>query len=834
MYSSRRAARRFYEAFYCWNRLNGSPSCKRFASVNLQPSAADAQSKKGTAGPSITKHRVGDRDQPGESRNARVRKDEFITEEMRIHMDKLPLLSLGEKPFDTFKAWERVARYRSDTGGLLQIAIPQYAARILQQSKWERLQSPGHARIELGPIVTIHDESLQSVAVSGTFAELHRTVSILSEPKLPDYMFSDPVSLVKRPSASIGPYEKVVRRRSTDYCEIETSIPVRNWHLVQRKQSRGAIERQCGTKIVTGKVVSLAHSSSPDATANMQPLLVSGLPDDVRTTFTYINEYRRSPVDSSIESKMKARSSDVQSPAKDVAQPDSSIKRLIVWVPEGPKGEVVARERVVKRHNYKINGCRVNVWDEGAFFSIAGTSMSKIRNVKSYMRSQVNDACDSYGVPRVELEERETEIDLPDGASSPVSPSAKANTAIDGAKQNAAVNNTSKNARGGSLRDNPQETPSEDMRRALRALSHPVVLVTSRVPRGPSNRASRDAINDRVLFYRGLTVSSFNSVTLDPEVIVSFNVRVPSRTWDAISDSRNLVAHFLTASPAGAALAHEFTRPHERPDEAFWNLRRMGAYVSGARSRTAAPKIRFKDAVLATVRATLVKDKCVAVGDHMIVVAKVDKVELPDEVAKKALSDANVMDKGLTYAQRGYRSVGHEIQPMTMSEAQSQSQQTSAVGLENRGDVSTQSKQAATPELDDETIGGMVGADVDSDIKQSKPTLSPEQTDIDYFQAIEEDELEADEGNTSESDALHQDALQEEEEYDFGFGAVEDEGPVGVGLQSEPLVEDSAAAREDKEGDDNDAARSRSDERPDEKDEREEAQKRSALKASGS
>ncbi len=54
---------------------------------------------------------------------------------------------------------------------------------------------------------------------------------------------------------------------------------------------------------------------------------------------------------------------------------------------------------------------------------------------------------------------------------------------------------------------------------------------------------------------RGLLVSSFNTVTLSPRPYVSFNIKLPSSTWDAIKASR----HFTASGIDSAATASAFT-----------------------------------------------------------------------------------------------------------------------------------------------------------------------------------------------------------------------------------------------------------------------------------
>ncbi|KAK8045834.1 oxidoreductase [Apiospora saccharicola] len=64
---------------------------------------------------------------------------------------------------------------------------------------------------------------------------------------------------------------------------------------------------------------------------------------------------------------------------------------------------------------------------------------------------------------------------------------------------------------------------------------------------------------------RGMTVSSFSSVTLDPRPTVTFNITKPSRTYDAIANSRRFNIHVLRNEKSGARVAHHFTQGNAPP-----------------------------------------------------------------------------------------------------------------------------------------------------------------------------------------------------------------------------------------------------------------------------
>jgi flavin reductase (DIM6/NTAB) family NADH-FMN oxidoreductase RutF len=198
------------------------------------------------------------------------------------------------------------------------------------------------------------------------------------------------------------------------------------------------------------------------------------------------------------------------------------------------------------------------------------------------------------------------------------------------------------------------EQLGENMRSALRHITQPVALVTSAIHEKNES--------EKMKLARGVTVSSFCTVTLQPVPIVSFNIRVPSRSWDAISESGHLRVHLLKATPEGAAAAHAFTLPYDLPHEPFRRLNRSGVFIGGLRKiffRRQVPSIHWAEAIHAAFLAKILPEKCIQVGDHTIVVAEVLNVNLSDDPTP---SDAGA----LAYGMKGYRQLGSEITPLEL------------------------------------------------------------------------------------------------------------------------------------------------------------------------
>ncbi|KAK4497221.1 hypothetical protein PRZ48_011671 [Zasmidium cellare] len=299
---------------------------------------------------------------------------------------------------------------------------------------------------------------------------------------------------------------------------------------------------------------------------------------------------------------------------------------------------------------------------------------------------------------------------------------------------------------------------AEDVRIALRPLSHPVALITSQAPRvdvdevtsendeSASQTGLEESVDDNVRRSRGITVSSFNTVALRPQPLVSFNISVPSRSWDAISRSADLRVHLLTATPIGAAIADCFTKRLKQPYSGFLRAEKLGVELK-FNGEDAPPRLFHKEGVLAELRAKLLPERCMSVGDHIIVVARVTSCFLPgvEEGLTPAQVDRTFWDSigGLAYAKQSYRNVGAQINkpdtiilpedlpdPLSLAEDSAQ-QGASRSRLNLQPEQHQRIDSASTAVEDQETV-------------------------------VPEDELEFD-------DDLSPAAREEEDDYDFGF-----------------------------------------------------------------
>jgi flavin reductase (DIM6/NTAB) family NADH-FMN oxidoreductase RutF len=152
----------------------------------------------------------------------------------------------------------------------------------------------------------------------------------------------------------------------------------------------------------------------------------------------------------------------------------------------------------------------------------------------------------------------------------------------------------------------------------MRHVAHPVVVVTT----STSNSSAAPAFETSY----AATLSSLTTVTLGPPAVVTFNLRRPSRTLDALL-ARGLVrAHVLRADADGAALAAAFVDGAHGAALARLDARgfgvRMERFRGGAESRSGwAPS--FGRGSLFSFDCEVLRDKVTVVGDHAVVFAAV-------------------------------------------------------------------------------------------------------------------------------------------------------------------------------------------------------------------
>ncbi|TKA27958.1 hypothetical protein B0A50_04024 [Salinomyces thailandicus] len=275
---------------------------------------------------------------------------------------------------------------------------------------------------------------------------------------------------------------------------------------------------------------------------------------------------------------------------------------------------------------------------------------------------------------------------------------------------------------------------SEATRAILRPLTHPVVLLTARHP-SPATRESQTQpqpnVESSLEGCTGTTISSLTAVTLQPTPHFSFNLRLPSRTYEALARSRTCTIHILCASPNAAALAQSFTKGYERAEEPFHLARARGANVT---SGVGGVGVEWEGVVGARLQGRLVRGAGGGVGDSVLIVVEIVGIEGGGK---------RVGEEGaLAYSMRGYRGLGDEVAVEEVAELKTE---------EAKGSEKVDGKEMEGSNDEVETRGYSVGAGA-------------------AFSKLEDIEEEPSVAQTAKKSEWRSAVMEEEDDYDFGFG----------------------------------------------------------------
>jgi flavin reductase (DIM6/NTAB) family NADH-FMN oxidoreductase RutF len=163
----------------------------------------------------------------------------------------------------------------------------------------------------------------------------------------------------------------------------------------------------------------------------------------------------------------------------------------------------------------------------------------------------------------------------------------------------------------------------------MRSMPHSVVVCTSTAPDGA---------------LRGMTISSFTTLSLAPEPVISLNIQRPSTTLEAIRASRAFHVHVLAASASGARVADAFTRGNVDGGDG-WKSREFKELKNRDQ-----PPILAAEGVVKALRCELINRGLVDVGDHTLVLARVRGILVPPGQGGHP--------GALSYAEGRYRRVG--------------------------------------------------------------------------------------------------------------------------------------------------------------------------------
>ncbi|KIW65060.1 hypothetical protein PV04_07346 [Phialophora macrospora] len=170
---------------------------------------------------------------------------------------------------------------------------------------------------------------------------------------------------------------------------------------------------------------------------------------------------------------------------------------------------------------------------------------------------------------------------------------------------------------------------SDGVRKIMRHVPHPVAIVTSTdVSISPEGAP---------VAWRGATVSSFNTVTLRPTPIVSFNITKRSSTYEAIKSSGHFNVHLLPCSSGTSSIARRFSRgnassPFHDEDGSLASFA-VKQHMNAPAPSHLGPQIGRKSPIIKTtpqavLRCNNIAHKTVEIGDHVVVFGEVaEKVD---------------------------------------------------------------------------------------------------------------------------------------------------------------------------------------------------------------
>lgn len=602
----------------------------------------------------------------------------------------------AEKPFDTLEPGEEAIRYRSSVGIMIQVLLPAHVLVNMQEKlgqKLETLSGRCGARIEVGTTLTKDGKQFTGLLYSGSFEE---AIAVRTETRAfantSDQRQHDTHLPVGRLTSSLADFAYIIRTKSDGTSYHEMVVPDEFWKEVCAYISPAEIGQKFHTTIKANDVESTNRYPGP-----RRSIHIKGEYHQRYKTYAYIFDLQ-AEIEPAISFRHAAH---IVLPEKERAK-FSSQKSLTSYLSEhDPQWAVYLYEQL-----------RCRTWSDGSSWSriTIRSSLEHLESARKYCQRIIRP----QGDIQLELEHLVTELRLEfrrrrnvgmkqgeaasveDPVDSEISSGvpgqgpetkeirrgnhentvATEETLMTKSNKHDAVSATGADTVGSeadraSSHDSarPKKRVPNEIKSVLRTLTHPVVLITSRAVAGATQSDTLEAELDHA---RGVTVSSFNTVTISPHANICFNLKTPSRTWDAISTSETLCAHVLAASPAGARVAQTFTQPYEDPSTPFHQLLASGIDMrKGRMEGTPAHRLRCpvnlacrgaNGPVLSQLFARVQMDKCVHVGDHVVVVAKVTGVN--------SLRTSTDMEGGLAYASMAYRGIGPVVEAENLDSMQ--------------------------------------------------------------------------------------------------------------------------------------------------------------------
>lgn len=172
------------------------------------------------------------------------------------------------------------------------------------------------------------------------------------------------------------------------------------------------------------------------------------------------------------------------------------------------------------------------------------------------------------------------------------------------------------------------EDLSKSVKRLMRHVPHPVAVIT----------ATDISVNPEggPQGWRGATVSSFNTVTLSPAPVVSFNIRKISSTFDAMRSSGLFNVHLLSEALEATDIASKFasgnaSSPFHDEEGEIESFAHLTDPVKTAPSSRLPPILQSRDEdgqlmVPFRLHCRFLGDKVVEIGDHVVLFGEVVQI----------------------------------------------------------------------------------------------------------------------------------------------------------------------------------------------------------------
>lgn len=200
-------------------------------------------------------------------------------------------------------------------------------------------------------------------------------------------------------------------------------------------------------------------------------------------------------------------------------------------------------------------------------------------------------------------------------------------------------------------------------------MPHPVVVVTAEAP--PSHHIKPDPpvesgsqeVQTITSERKGITIGSFTTLSLSPYPLITFNIKRPSATLQAIQQSKKFSVHLLRGNEHGAQFAVDFsekTRTKHGGDEE--RERRMQRLFDGKRTGGG-------NGIMGILECECEGE--VIVKDHSILIGRVYKTHgavnslyttWAGNYERRRVAQ-RIMPGGLSYMKREYRMVGRKVYP---------------------------------------------------------------------------------------------------------------------------------------------------------------------------